>query len=89
MLVDLKHPTMRPVRDPLKCLIYSGRADAVRDVYVHGSLVVQDRTVLTIDQDDALDRLQVGQQRALERVPQLDWAHRTADQLSPFSLPVE
>ena len=42
VLVDLKHPTMRPVRDPLKCLIYSGTADAVRDVYVDGNLVVKE-----------------------------------------------
>ena len=89
VLVDLKHPTMRPVRDPLKCLIYSGTADAVRDVYVDGDLVVKDRRVLTIDQDDALDRLQEGQKRALARVPQMDWEHRSADEISPFSLPVE
>ena len=88
VLVDVKHPTMRPVRDPLKCLIYSGTADAVRDVYVHGDLVVKDRTVLTIDQDDALDRLQEGQNRALARMPEQDWANRSADEIAPFSLPV-
>ena len=88
VLVDLKHPTMRPVRDPLKCLIYSGTADAVRDVYVDGDLVVKDRKVLTIDQDDALDRLQEGQQRALARIPKHDWAQRSADEISPFCLPV-
>ena len=87
-LVDLRHPSMRPVRDPLKCLIYSGTAAAVRDVFVGGELVVKDRTVLTIDQDDALDRLQEGQKRALDRIPELDWAKRSADELSPFCLPV-
>ena len=88
-LVDLKHPSMRPVRDPLKCLIYSGTAAAVRDVYVNGELMVEDRKVLSIDQDDALNRLQEGQNRALKRVPERDWAHRSADQISPFCLPVE
>jgi cytosine/adenosine deaminase-related metal-dependent hydrolase len=87
-LVDLRHPSMRPVRDPLKCLIYSGTAAAVRDVYVNGQLVVKDRKVLTIDQDDALDRLQEGQNRALTRVPKMDWAHRSADEISPFCLPM-
>jgi len=88
VLVDLKHPTMRPVRDPLKCLIYSGTADAVRDVYVDGNLVVEDRKLLTLDHDDALDRLQEGQQRALARIPKHDWAGRSADEIAPFCLPV-
>jgi len=88
VLVDLKHPSMMPVRDPLKSLIYSGTADAVRDVYVDGNLVVKDRKVLTIDQNDALDRLQAGQERALARVPKYDWAHRNADEVSPLSLPL-
>ena len=87
-LVDLRHPSMRPVRDPLKCLIYSGTAGAVRDVFVGGEQMVKDRTVLPIDQDDALDRLQEGQNRALERVPDMDWAKRGADEISPLCLPV-
>ena len=74
-------------RDPPKCLIYSGTAAAVRDVFVNGEQVVMDRTVLTIDQDDALDRLQEGQKRALDRIPELDWAKRSADEMSPFCLP--
>ena len=87
-LVDLGHPSMRPVRDPLKCLIYSGTAAAVRDVFVNGEHIVKDRTVLTLDQHDVLDRLQEGQNRSLERVPELDWAHRSADEISPFCLPI-
>ena len=88
-LVDLRHPSMRPVRDPLKCLVYSGAAAAVRDVFVGGELVVKDGAVLTIDQDGALDRLQEGQKRALERMPELDWAKRSADDISPFCLPID
>ena len=88
VLVDLKHPTLRPVRDPIKCLIHSGTSDAVRDVYVDGNLVVSDRKVLTIDQDAALDAVQAGQDRMMERMPSADWAHRTADQISPMSFPV-
>ena len=87
-LVDLRHPSMRPLRDPLKSLVYSGVAAAVRDVYVDGRQVVKDREVLTIDQDDALDRLQAGQRRALERVPDIDWAKRSADQIAPLCLPL-
>ncbi len=65
---------MRPVRDPLRSLVYSGVGGAVRDVFVHGEQVVADRKVLTMDQDEVLDRLEAGQKRALERVPMMDWA---------------
>lgn len=88
VLVDLGHPSMRPVRDPLRSLVYSGVAGAVRDVFVNGEQVVSDRKVLTMDQDEVLDRLEAGQKRALERVPTMDWAKRTAEQISPLSLPM-
>jgi hypothetical protein len=39
-----------------------------------------------MDQDEVLDRLEAGQRRALARVPTMDWAKRTADQVSPLSL---
>ena len=88
VLVDLKHPSMRPVRDPIRSLVYSGVSGAVRDVYVNGEMVVKDRRVLTMDQNDVHDRLQAGQARALKRVPDLDWAKRTADEVSPLCLPM-
>ncbi|MEX0807376.1 MAG: amidohydrolase family protein [Dongiaceae bacterium] len=86
VLVDLTHPSMRPVRDPLRSLVYSGVASAVRDVFVNGEQMVADRKVLTMDQDEVLDRLEAGQRRALARVPTMDWAKRTADEVSPLSL---
>ena len=89
VLIDLKHPNLRPLRDPLKCLIHSGTADCVRDVYVDGNLVVSDREVLTMDQDAILDEVQAGQARLLERMPSADWARRNADEISPMCLPVE
>ena len=87
VLVDLRHPSMRPVRDPIKSLVYSGVASAVRDVFVNGEQVVKDREIQTIDQDDALDRLQAGQRRTLERVSGIDWAGRTADEIAPLCYP--
>jgi len=88
VLVDLGHPTMRPVRDPIKSLVYTGSADAVRDVYVDGELVVAGGKVLTIDYEDALSRLQEAQDRALKNVPKYDWARRTADDIAPMSFPM-
>jgi len=87
-LIDLRHSSMRPVRDPIRSLVYSGVADAVRDVFVNGEQMVKDRQLQLFDLDEAHDRLQAGQNRALERVPNLDWARRTADEISPICLPL-
>ena len=89
VLVDLKHPNLRPLRDPLKCLIHSGTAEAVRDVYVDGHLVVSNREVLTMDQNAILDEVQAGQARIMKNMPSVDWARREADEISPMCLQVE
>ena len=88
VLVDLGHSSMQPVRDPVRSLVYSGVAAAVRDVYVGGEQVVKDGAVLTIDEDTALDQLQAGQARAMARVKDFDWAGRSADEISPLCLPI-
>ena len=64
-------------------------AAAVRDVYVNGALTVHNHEVLTMDQDEVHDRLQAGQDRSLLRVPGLDWAGRSADEINPLCLPVD
>lgn len=89
VLVDLQHPSMRPVRDPLRSLVYSGVAAAVRDVYVNGEQMVSNGAVLTMDQNEVHLRLQAGQDRAMHRVPTIDWAGRTADEINALCLPVE
>jgi len=85
VLVDLKHPEMRPVRDPLRNLMYSASSQVVQDVYVEGQLVVSDRKVLTLDQDAALDRLESGQRRAADKVPQVHYAGLSASEMAPLS----
>jgi cytosine/adenosine deaminase-related metal-dependent hydrolase len=88
VLVDLTHPDMIPVRDPLRSLVYTAAERAVRDVYVDGIKVVSDRKVLTLDRPAAAARLAEAQRRMLEAVPGLDHARRTADQITPLSLRV-
>lgn len=85
-LVDLKHPAMMPVRDPLRSLIYVAGERAVRDVFVGGQRVVADGRVLTIDVAAASEALQEAQARSLAAVPSRDWVGRTADELAPMAL---
>jgi len=88
VLVDIKHPAMMPMREPLRSLLYVAADRAVREVYVDGQRVVADGRVITIDQQAAADALEEAQRRAVRQVPKRDWAGRSADQLAPLVLPV-
>jgi len=87
VLVDLDHPAMRPLREPLRSLLYVAAERAVRDVFVDGVQVVRDGRVLTIDLDSALAVAQEAQDAVLRKVPERDWAGRSADELAPMALP--
>ncbi|MBT6827446.1 MAG: amidohydrolase family protein [Rhodospirillales bacterium] len=86
--IDLKHPSMRPMREPIRSLLYVACERAVRDVYVDGRLVVEDGKVLTIDYEAASEALEEAQKRSLSHTPELDWDGRTAEQLSPMVFPI-
>ena len=88
VLVDMKHPAMMPLREPIRSLVYVAAERAVRDVWVGGQQVVADGTPLLIDLAEASEALQRAQARSLKLVPKLDWAARTADELAPMVLPV-
>ncbi len=87
VLVDLADPAMRPLRDPLKSLIYHAADRAVRDVFVDGRHVLADGRPLGLDPSDAAARLEEAQARMIEKVPELDYAGRTAAEMAPLSLP--
>jgi cytosine/adenosine deaminase-related metal-dependent hydrolase len=88
VLVDLTVPQMRPVRDPLRSFIYHAADRAVCDVFIDGQQVVADRKVLTMDQDDAAERLEGAQRRMLDAAARRDYRGRSAEQVSPLSLPM-
>ena len=87
VLVDAKHPSMMPLREPIRSLIYVAADRAVRDVYVDGAKVVADGRVLNIDLQAASEALEEAQKRSLERVSTLDWDGRGVEQLAPMVLP--
>lgn len=88
VLVDLTHPAMRPVREPLRSLLYVAAERPVRDVFVGGERVVADGRAVRIDLDAASAALEEAQRRSLKNVPRLDWSGRTADELAPMVLDV-
>ncbi len=88
-LVDLAHPAMRPVRDPLRSLIYTASERAVRDVYVDGLRVVADGHPVQIDVQGATDALQRYQDEGLAGASERDWAGRNVEELSPLVYPIK
>ena len=87
VLVDIADPSMMPLREPLRSLIYVAADRAVRDVYVNGQRVVANGNVLTMDYAAASAVLEEAQKRSVSRTRQLDWAGRDADEMSPMVLP--
>lgn len=88
VVVDLECVDMQPARDPLRSLVYHAAERAVRDVYVDGRQVVVDFKVRTLDQSDAAGRLTEAQARMLAAVRQRDYKARSADDITPLSLPI-
>ena len=88
VLIDLAHPAMRPVRDPLRTLVYEAAERAVREVFVDGEQVVSDGRVQTLDLTDAAGRLEEAQRRMIAGVPRRDFLARSAEDIAPLSLPL-
>ncbi|HEX2338767.1 MAG TPA: amidohydrolase family protein [Hyphomicrobiaceae bacterium] len=88
VLVDIKHPSMMPMREPLRSLLYVAAERAVRDVYVDGQRVVHEQRAINIDYAAAAEALEEAQKRSMREVPRLDWAGRSAEQLAPMVLPL-
>lgn len=87
-LVDLTHPAMQPVHDPLRNLIHCAAERAIRDVYVDGQAVVRDHRAVNLDYEGAVRELQDAQKRASKRAEQSDPQGRPLSVLAPFSLPL-
>jgi cytosine/adenosine deaminase-related metal-dependent hydrolase len=87
-LVDLSHPSLQPVRDPLKSLVFSGLDRPITDVFVDGREVVTGGEVKTIDTRAVTEAMSRGQRSALARVSEADYARRALDEIFPMTLPM-
>lgn len=84
--IDLADPTMRPLRDPLKSLIYSAAERPIRDVWIDGRQVVFHGKVPQIDVGGAAEIMEAAQRAAEKAVPSFDWGKRQARELAPLAL---
>jgi 5-methylthioadenosine/S-adenosylhomocysteine deaminase len=87
-LVDLGHPLMQPVRDPLRSLVYHAADRAVRTVLVDGAVAYANGKALGLDVASAAATLAEAQARMIRDCPRHDYAHRSGDAIAPLSLPL-
>src|SRR5262249_33705377 len=73
---DVANPPMRPVRDPIRSMVYAAAERGVRHVFVGGNQVVNDGKVTTLDIATACAALEEAQRRLEPGVRNLDWAKR-------------
>jgi len=87
VMVDITHPAMQPLYDPIRSLVYAAGERAIRHVFVGGQQVVRDGKALAFDYAEASARLEMAQRRAIEKVPGFDWAGRSAAEIMPPTFP--
>jgi 5-methylthioadenosine/S-adenosylhomocysteine deaminase len=85
MMVDIAHPAMQPLYDPVRSMVYAAGERAARHVFVGGQQVVRDGKTLAFDYANASTRLEMAQRRVIEKVPRLDWAGRGAAEIMPLT----
>lgn len=86
VMVDLDHPDMQPLYDPLYSLVFSALERPITDVFVAGRRVIEGGEHRTLDFAADAAALTAIQTRALESVPGNDWKGRTPREAFPLSL---
>jgi cytosine/adenosine deaminase-related metal-dependent hydrolase len=82
---DTESMFMVPLRDPIKNIVFNAQTEDLKDVMIDGQWVQRDGQVLTVDKDAVTKALQPAGMRRWANIPESDWAHRSADEMSPQS----
>lgn len=56
IVINMRNPAWYPNFSEVQNLVYSASGDSVETVYVNGRLVMEDRKILTVDEEKILDR---------------------------------
>jgi cytosine/adenosine deaminase-related metal-dependent hydrolase len=85
VILDGATMAMRPLRDPIKNVVYYGGSRSVETVIVDGRTLVRDGQLVGVDTRALGERVQAAAERALAHVHERDWARRTHEQMAPLS----
>ena len=58
IILDLNRPHLQPVYNIVSHLVYSATGADVRDVIIDGKLVMENRKLLTLNEEEVLDKAQ-------------------------------
>lgn len=86
-VVDLTHPAMQPVYDPLRSMLHCAAERAIEAVYVDGSCVVRNGKPQNLDYHAAVKVLGDAQKFTTGRIVANDPRRRPLSELAPLSLP--
>lgn len=88
VVLDGRTMNMRPLRDPVKTLVYHGASRSVEMVFVDGRMLVKEGKVIGVDESTLAERIQAAADRTLATVQERDWAGRTHEEMSPYAFPL-
>ncbi len=68
IILDLNRPHLQPIYNITSQLVYSATGADVRDVIIDGQLIMQDRKLLTLDEENIIKKMQEIKGKILQRV---------------------
>jgi len=83
---ETKSPTMSPVRDPIKNIVYSATTGNISSVVVNGTVVFDDGRINGVDEYALAQSLQEGAERTWSDFSRHDHANRSLNEMVPGSL---
>ncbi|MHA2276531.1 MAG: amidohydrolase family protein, partial [Candidatus Kariarchaeaceae archaeon] len=87
VIFNLQTRRMRPIRDPIKNIVYSATSEDIETVIIGGKSVVRNGQVRQLDEIKLSEKIQKVTEKLWDSMPHGDFAGRTVDELSPLSLP--
>ncbi len=85
VVLDFDNPTIGPVLDPIRALVYSGTAEMVEHVFVDGQQVVDGRQIACWDARAALDAAWRSAERVWGSYADYHWAGQGVEEAFPPS----
>jgi 5-methylthioadenosine/S-adenosylhomocysteine deaminase len=68
IILDLNKPHLQPVYNIVSHLVYSATGADVRDVIIDGKVIMENRKLLTLDEEEILERIGEMRQEIVERI---------------------
>ncbi len=88
VIVDTNNLEARPLRDPIKTLVYSCSSKNIKKVIIDGEIVAEEGTAKRINEKVSRENAQAVAERMWENVKKRDWDGRSHLEMSPMSFPV-